>query len=101
MCALIFQPLKTAMQSGWAKTQDWTLEFAQTLHRKVDPLMGWTGDGNTQNQVKLFFGTSDDAIAYAERAGIQYEVELPQIRQIKPKVYADNLKYGRIENWTH
>ena len=40
-------------------------------------------------------------IAYATRAGIQYDVELPQARRIKPKAYADNFKYGRIENWTH
>ena len=101
MRARIFQPPKTAMQFGWAKTQDWTLEFAQTLHHKADPLMGWTGGGNTQSQVKLFFETRDEAVAYAERASIQYELELPQIRRIKPKAYADNFKYGRIENWTH
>ena len=44
----------------------------------ADPLMGWTGGGDTQTQVKLFFDTSEEAIAYAERAGIQYDVELPQ-----------------------
>ena len=101
MRARIFQPPKTAMQSGWAKTQDWALEFAQTLHRTADPLMGWTGGGDTQTQVKLLFGTREEAIAYAERAGLGYEVELPQTRRIRPKAYADNFKYGRIENWTH
>jgi hypothetical protein len=101
MRARIFQPPKTAMQSGWAKTQDWALEFVPTHGRRADPLMGWTGGGDTQTQVRLFFDTRDEAIAYAERAGIQYEVELPQTRRIKPKAYADNFKYGRIENWTH
>ena len=101
MRARIFQPPKTAMQSGWAKTQDWALEFVPSHARRADPLMGWTGGGDTQTQVKLFFDTREEAIAYAERTGIQYEVELSQHRRIKPKAYADNFKYGRVENWTH
>jgi hypothetical protein len=101
MRARIFQPPKTAMQSGWAKTQDWVLEFIPSHGRHADPLMGWTGGGDTQTQVKLSFDTREEAIAYAERAGIQYDVELPQTRRIKPKAYADNFKWGRVENWTH
>jgi hypothetical protein len=101
MRARIFQPPKTAMQSGWANTKEWALEFMQTHARRADPLMGWTGGGDTQAQVKLFFDTKDEAIAYAERAGIQYDLELPQARRVKPKAYADNFKWGRIENWTH
>jgi ETC complex I subunit-like protein len=101
MRARIFQPPKTAMQSGWANTKDWALEFLSSHARYPDPLMGWTGGGDTQTQVKLFFDTREEAIDYANRAGIQYDVELPQARRIKPKAYADNFKYNRIENWTH
>ena len=101
MRARIFQPPKTAMQSGWAKTHGWTLEFVPTHAERPDPLMGWTGGGDTQTQVRLFFDTRDEAIAYAESCGFQYDVELPQTRRIKPKAYADNFKYGRVENWTH
>jgi hypothetical protein len=89
------------MQSGWANTRAWAVEFVPTLGLRADPLMGWTGGGDTQTQVKLFFDTREDAIAYAERAGIQYDVELPQTRHVRPKAYADNFKYSRIENWTH
>jgi len=101
MRARIFQPPKTAMQSGWAKTQDWALEFLASHGQRPDPLMGWNGGGDTQAQVKLSFDTLEDAIAYAERAGLQYAVELPQPRRIKPKAYADNFKWSRVENWTH
>jgi hypothetical protein len=101
MRARIFQPPKNAMQSGWAKTHGWAIEFVNDHARRPDPLMGWIGGGDTQTQVKLTFETREEAIAYAERAGLQYEVELPQSRRIKPKAYADNFKYGRIENWTH
>jgi hypothetical protein len=101
MRARIFQPPKTAMQSGWAKTHVWAIEFVNDHARRPDPLMGWIGGGDTQTQVKLTFETREEAIAYADRAGLQYEIELPQTRRIKPKAYADNFKWGRIENWTH
>ena len=101
MRARIFQPPKTAMQSGRGKTEDWSLEFINTHARRADPLMGWIGGGDTQTQVRLSFDTREEAIGYAERAGIQYDVELPQTRRIKPKAYADNFKWSRIENWTH
>lgn len=101
MRARIFQPPKTAMQSGWSKTHQWILEFVNSTARRPDPLMGWTGGGDTQAQVKLSFDTKEEAIAYADRNGLQYEVELPQVRRIKPKAYADNFRYNRVENWTH
>ncbi len=101
MRARIYQPPKNAMQSGWAKTHDWVLEFIPDTARRPDPLMGWIGGGETQTQVRLTFATREEAVAYAERSGLGYEVELPVVRRIKPKAYADNFRYGRIENWTH
>jgi len=101
MRARIFQPPKNAMQSGWAKTQVWVLEFPPSSPRRPDPLMGWIGSADTQAQVRLTFDTREEAVAYAERNGLTYEVELPRSRRIRPKAYADNFKYDRIENWTH
>jgi hypothetical protein len=101
MRARIFQPPKNAMQSGWGNTREWVLEFITTQARRPDPLMGWIGGADTQTQVRLNFDTKEEAIAYAQRAGLDYDVELPQPRRVKPKAYADNFKYGRIENWTH
>jgi hypothetical protein len=64
--------------------------------------MGWTGSSDTQKQLGLHFATKEDAIAFAEANGIAYVVEEPKpARPLKPKVYADNFKYGRSENWTH
>ena len=101
MRARIYQPPKTAMQSGRAGTEEWVLEFAPTQPRRPDPLMGWIGGADTQTQVRLTFATRDEAVGYAERNGLEYDEELPQARRIKPKAYADNFRYGRIENWTH
>ena len=39
MRARIFQPAKTAMSSGTAKTRRWMLEFVPASTRSVDPLI--------------------------------------------------------------
>ena len=101
MRARIFQQPKNAMQSGAANATEWVLAYEPAVRERPDPLMGWAGGGSTQNQVQLFFPTKDEAVAYAERNGIAYDLELPSPRVHRPKVYADNFKYGRVENWTH
>jgi hypothetical protein len=101
MRARIFQPPKNAMQSGRAGTNEWVLEFERSSPQRPDPLMGWIGSSDTQQQVRLSFQTREEAVGYAEKNGITYDLELPQPRRIRPKAYADNFRYGRIENWTH
>ncbi len=101
MTARIYQPPKSAMQSGRAGTHHWVLEFEPSEPRRADPLMGWIGSADTQRQVRLSFATREEAVAYAERQGIAFEVELPQARHVRPKAYADNFRFGRTEMWTH
>jgi hypothetical protein len=101
MRARIFQPPKNAMQSGWATTKQWVLEFIPASPSRPDPLMGWIGSADTQPQVHLQFETRDEAVAYAEKHGIAYALELPQVRKFRPKAYADNFRFDRRENWTH
>ena len=102
MRARITKPPRTAMQSGWAKTKEWVLEFEADEKRVADPLMGWIGSGDTlSSQVRLRFPTREAAVAYAEANGIAYEVEQPAERVIRPKAYADNFAFTRAENWTH
>ena len=97
----IFQPAKTAMQSGWAGTDKWLLEFAPGAPRVADPLMGWTSSTDTRTQVRLSFDTKAEAIAFAEKHGLPYLVEEPHRRKIRPKSYADNFRYDRVGRWTH
>jgi len=99
--ARIFQPPRTAMQSGMAGTAQWVLDYVSNTPNHTDPLMGWSGGGDTQSQVRLRFDTKEEAIAFAEANFLLYELELPQARRIKPKAYADNFKVTRWENWTH
>ena len=101
MTARIYKPAKTAMQSGLARTKDWVLEHEAEAAREIDPLMGWTSSRDMDQQVKLSFETKEEAIAFAERHGIPYAIEEPQVRKAVRKAYADNFKFGRIGAWTH
>ncbi len=91
--ARIFQPAKTAMQSGRANTKKWVLEFEPAEARRADALMGWIGSGDTRGQVRLRFTSKEAAIAYAERHGLDYQVQAPKRRRIRPKNYSDNYSF--------
>jgi hypothetical protein len=93
--ARIYRPTKTAMQSGRAKTQKWVLDYEQATQRQPDPLMGWISAGDTLNQVHLSFDTLEEAVAYAQKRGLDYVVAPPHQRLFKPKAYADNFRYDR------
>ncbi len=103
MRARIYQPAKTAMQSGTAKAKGWVLEFAPASAREVDPLMGWTSSDDTQAQVKLRFDTREAAEAYAASKGIAFEVIEPKERKpvIRPRGYGENFATDRRGAWTH
>ncbi|MEL7097295.1 MAG: ETC complex I subunit [Pseudomonadota bacterium] len=103
MRARIFQPARTAMSSGTAKTKHWVLEFAPAEARKVDPLMGWTSSSDTQAQVRLTFDTKEAAIDYASEHGIDHTVQEPTKRKhnIRPGGYGDNFATNRRGAWTH
>ena len=101
MAVRIFNPAKTAMQSGEARTKEWILEFEPAAPRSVDPLMGWTSSSDTRAQVRLEFDTKEEAIAYATREELAYTLIEPKPRKPIRKSYADNFRFGRTDNWTH
>jgi hypothetical protein len=103
MRARIYQPAKTAMQSGTAKTHGWVLEFAPATAREVDPLMGWTSSGDMEAQVKLRFETREAAEAYATARGVEFDVILPHDRRpnIRARGYGENFATDRKGAWTH
>ena len=101
MLARIFIPAKTAMQSGKANTREWVLEFEPASARVSDPLMGWTVTSDTAGQVQMLFDTREEAVAYAQRHGIAFEVLAPKQHRRILKAYADNFAFSRREPWTH
>ena len=52
--------------------------------------MGWESSTNTDSEVNLEFSTVENAIKYAKKNKINYEVVEPKIRKIIKKSYADN-----------
>ena len=101
MIARISRPAKTATQSGTAKSTSWLLEFAPEAAREVEPLMGWTSSGDTRAQVKLWFDTQEEAVAYARRNGLAYRVEQAKDLVRRTQAYSDNFKTSRLGQWTH
>lgn len=101
MQARLYQPAKTAMQSGRKNTERWLLEFERQQPQRIEPLMGWTASGDTRQQLRLWFDTLEEAEAYCRRHGIMYTVEQPHEHRVKPKAYADNFAYSRPFPWTH
>ena len=92
MQARIYQRPKNAMQSGRARTDQWVLDFVPAEAKKPDPLMGWAGSGDTQQQVQLAFESCAAAQAYAEKYGISALVHQTPPRALKIQAYADNFK---------
>ena len=78
MTARIYKPAKTAMQSGTANTKEWVLDYEPEQPRQIEPLMGWTSSGDMRQQVRLRFDSEQEAIAYAERHGIPYQLSEPK-----------------------
>ena len=77
------------MQSGKRKTKNWLLEF-ETLDTGVNHLMGWETSKDTMSEVKLEFTTKEEAIHYAKKNDINYNLIEPKKNKMIKKSYADN-----------
>jgi len=87
--AKIYIPSKTAMQSGKRKNKNWLLEF-ETLNTGVNHLMGWETSKDTMSEVRLEFTTKEEAISYAKKNDIDFNIIEPKKSKIIKKSYADN-----------
>jgi hypothetical protein len=92
MAARIYQTSKNALQSGKATAGKWVLQFESGAARVPDPLTGWSGGADTQEQVKLTFPTLDAAKAYAARNAIDFHVVPATAPTLKLQSYADNFR---------
>jgi len=90
--ARISQLDRRTTQSGKANAGLWLLEFERQEPLRADPLTGWAGSGDTKTQVRLSFRTKDEAIAYAERKGLDYHLIAPTPVRMKLQAYADNFR---------
>ena len=77
------------MQSGYGKTKDWVLEYI-VEKTGINPLMGWESSKNTLSELKLKFSSKENAIKYAKKNKIIFEIIEPKNKKIIKKSYADN-----------
>ncbi len=101
MLARIFRPARNAMQSGRANTREWVLQFEPASARVSDPLMGWTLSSDMNGQVRIPFDTREQAVGYAQKHGIPFELVEPRETKRIVKAYADNFAFNRKIPWTH
>ena len=99
--ARIYQPSRTAMQSGKRKTRAWLLEYERMRGIHPDGLMGWQSSGDMSAQIKLKFPTQQAAIDYCVARDIDFVVIESASHAPRLKSYADNFAYARTESWTH
>ena len=77
------------MQSGLGKSIKWILEY-ETKDPTTNPLMGWESSSDTLSELKLEFSSKDNAINYAKKKKIDFELIEPRKRKTVKKSYADN-----------
>ena len=98
--ALIYRPARNPNQAVRAR-RGWMLELVPETAQRPEPLMGWTSSSDMRSQVRLDFDTQDEAVAYAKRQGLPYQVVEPQEAKRYAKSYADNFSADRKQPWSH
>lgn len=94
----IYRPAKNAMQSGKGKSKSWVLEYEPAAPKLADDLMGWVGSNDTTQQVRLSFDSAEQAVAFATKRGLSYQVIEDTVKKpVPPKNYADNFRFDKLE----
>lgn len=94
--ARIYSPANNIMQSGKAHAGKWVLEFEPSERKTPDSLMGWAGSGDMTQQVKVRFDSRDEAVGYAERAGLDFDVIEARPAKLHKRDYAAKFAFDRI-----
>lgn len=90
--ARIYRKGMRATQSGAARASQWILEHEPIEGKRPDPLMGWAGSGDTEQQVRLTFSTLEAAQEYAARNGLETEVVPVTPHKLIIRSYAENFR---------
>ncbi|XP_055627428.1 NADH dehydrogenase [ubiquinone] iron-sulfur protein 4, mitochondrial [Toxorhynchites rutilus septentrionalis] len=91
----IFMPAKNAMQSGTDNTHHWSIEF-DNRERWENPLMGWSSSGDPLSNMRVEFGSADEAISHCERNGWRWFVDKPEvIEKSRVKNYGVNFSWNK------
>ncbi len=90
----LYQPSKTAMQSGKAKTHGWVLKSSHPESLFSDNVMGWTGTTDTAYEVDIRFDTLEEAMIYCKKKNLTPHIITEPFNAPPPKSYGDNFTKG-------
>tara|TARA_X000001036_G_C20398558_1_gene691785 strand:- start:303 stop:590 length:288 start_codon:yes stop_codon:yes gene_type:complete len=88
----IYKKSKSAMQSGLHNTKKWCLEPLSITPKKRNSVFSWTSVNGTQDQIKLLFNTLEEAVYFAQKNKVNYQVFKPNVKITRIKSYANNFK---------
>ena len=92
---IIYKNKKSPTQSGRLHKEFWFLEQINTKGFKTDLLTGWkTNETNLTKKMK--FSNKEEAVSYAKKNNLDYEILTEVNKEIGNKSYADNFKFKRI-----
>ncbi len=92
----IYQPPKSAMQSGKANMTEWWVKFETRDPLLPEPLSGWVSAIDMRQELHLTFPTLGEALDYANANGFKYTVMNPTLSELTPKAYATNFTNPRV-----
>ncbi len=87
---ILFQPVKSSMQSGLYKHKKWCLANKEINETYLNSKFCWTGTSNPEKNVKIFFDTKNSAIKFAKKYNYDIEIIEPKKRKILKKSYSSN-----------
>ena len=92
---IIYKRKKSPTQSGDKTEKFWIIEDISPDKYIKDPLTGWKGT-NKKSSIKMKFESKQEAIDYASKNQLKYDVVEENIKKFKSKSYADNFRFKRI-----
>ncbi|MDZ5650123.1 NADH dehydrogenase ubiquinone Fe-S protein 4 [Nitrospirillum sp. BR 11828] len=78
--AYIRKPSPATMQNAPGRKASWLLTYEAKPTHEIDSVTGWAGGGDPQQDVLLAFDTLEEAVAYAERHKLPYDISEPEPR---------------------
>ena len=94
---IIYKNKKSPTQSGKLHKDFWVLEHINDKGVKIDLLTGWkTTETNLTKKMK--FLNKEEAVSYAEKNNLDFEILKEVNKEISNNSYADNFKYKRVRS---
>ena len=87
---IIFQPTKSAMQSGLNNSKKWCLTNVEAHKTYLNSIFCWTGSSNPEKNIQIFFDDLDSAVRFAKSKGHNFEIINTPKRKIIKKSYSNN-----------